>query len=156
MENLLHWRIYSTGESTPLENLLPQNVGSFTNYLQQSTEVAQWGTPSCSRPQPATDNGVRDGRSNCLVAPPEHLVHSINRHTINIERNAWITTGRLPSIHWYPWKIIFIFAMYSSHCNLNALIVFNIYKFSLIVFNIYKFALIVFNIYLFSLIVFNL
>ena len=28
------------------------------------TEVAQWGAPSCSRPQPATDNGVRDGRSN--------------------------------------------------------------------------------------------
>ena len=26
-----------------------------------------WGTPSCSRPQPATDNGVRDGRSNWLV-----------------------------------------------------------------------------------------
>ena len=29
-----------------------------------TTEVTQWGTPSCSRPQPATDNGIRDGRSN--------------------------------------------------------------------------------------------
>ena len=28
------------------------------------TEVTQWGAPSCSQPQPATDNGVRDGRSN--------------------------------------------------------------------------------------------
>ena len=28
------------------------------------TEVAQWGTPCCSRPQQATDNGVRDGRLN--------------------------------------------------------------------------------------------
>ena len=28
------------------------------------TEVTQWGTPSCSRPQPAANNGVRDGRSN--------------------------------------------------------------------------------------------
>ena len=34
------------------------------------TEGAQWGAPSCSQPQPATDNGVRDGRSNWLVAPP--------------------------------------------------------------------------------------
>ena len=38
-----------------------------TTYIK-STEVAngesQLGTPSCSRPQSATDNGVRDGRSN--------------------------------------------------------------------------------------------
>ena len=47
-----------------MENLVPQNVGSIINYLQYSTEVAKLGTPSCSRPQPATDNGVRDGRSN--------------------------------------------------------------------------------------------
>ena len=26
------------------------------------SEMTQWGTPSSSRPQPATDNGVRDGR----------------------------------------------------------------------------------------------
>ena len=76
----------SLARSFPVENLRRQNVGSSINYLQQSTEVAQWGTPSCSRPQPATDNGVRDGRSNLLVAPPpswvvstERLVHSINR-----------------------------------------------------------------------------
>ena len=50
--------------SLPVDNLLPQNVGSIINYLQQFTEVAQWGAPSCSRPQPAMDNGVRDGRSN--------------------------------------------------------------------------------------------
>ena len=47
------------------DNLLPQNVGSIINYLHYViTELAKWGTPSCSRPQPATDNGVRDGRSN--------------------------------------------------------------------------------------------
>ena len=36
------------------------------NYqlLSVIPEVAQWGAPSCSQPQPATDNGVRDGRSN--------------------------------------------------------------------------------------------
>ena len=54
----------SMARSPPVEYLLPQNVGSIINYLQISTEVAQWGTPSCSRPQPATVNGVRDGRSN--------------------------------------------------------------------------------------------
>ena len=60
----------SMARSLPVENLLPHNARSIINYLQKSTEVAQWGTPSCSRPQPATDNGVRDGRSNWLVAPP--------------------------------------------------------------------------------------
>ena len=42
--------------------ILPQR--SMINYLQKCTEAAQWGTPSCSQPLPATDNGVRDGRSN--------------------------------------------------------------------------------------------
>ena len=46
--------------SLPVENLLPQNAGSIINYLQEFTEVAQWGTPSCNRPQLATHNGVRD------------------------------------------------------------------------------------------------
>ena len=54
----------SMTRSLPVENLLPQNVESIINYFQQSTEVAKWGTPSGSRPQPATVNGVRDGRSN--------------------------------------------------------------------------------------------
>ena len=42
------------------------------NYqlLAVITEVAQWRIPTCSRPQPATYNGVSDGRSNCLVALP--------------------------------------------------------------------------------------
>ena len=47
--------------SLPVKNLLPQNVGSIINYLQKFTEVAQWGADSCSRPQPSTSNGVRDG-----------------------------------------------------------------------------------------------
>ena len=54
----------SMARSLPVENLLPQNVGSIINYLQKFTEVAQWRARSCSQPQPATDNGVRDGRSN--------------------------------------------------------------------------------------------
>ena len=50
--------------SLPVENLQPQNVGKIINYSQDLTEVAQCGTASCSRPQPATDNGVSDGWSN--------------------------------------------------------------------------------------------
>ena len=36
------------------------------NYqrLAVITEDAQWGTPSSSQPQPASNNSVRDGRSN--------------------------------------------------------------------------------------------
>ena len=69
-----------SGESTTTE--------CWVNYqlLAVITEVAQWGTPSCSRPQPATDNGARDGRSNQLVAPPPswavppelHILHCVN------------------------------------------------------------------------------
>ena len=55
--------------SLPVENLLPQNVGSIINYLQESNEVAHRAIPS-SRPQPATNNSVRDVSSTWLVAPP--------------------------------------------------------------------------------------
>ena len=53
-----------SGESTTTE------CGFNYQLLAVITEVAQWGAPSCSQPQPAKDNGVRDGRSNRLVAPP--------------------------------------------------------------------------------------
>ena len=46
------------GESTTTE------CGFNYQLLAVITEVAQWGAPSCSQPQSATDNGVRDGRSN--------------------------------------------------------------------------------------------
>ena len=47
-----------SGESTTTE------CGFNYELLAVITEVAQWGAPSCSQPQPAADNGVRDGRSN--------------------------------------------------------------------------------------------
>ena len=47
-----------SGESTTTE------CGVNYQLLAVITEAAQWGTPSCSQPQLATDNGVRDGRSN--------------------------------------------------------------------------------------------
>ena len=47
-----------SGESTTTE--------CEVNYQQLAviTELAELGTPGCCRPQPVTDNGVRDGRSN--------------------------------------------------------------------------------------------
>ena len=78
----------SMARSLPVENLLPQNVGSIINYLQYFTEVAQWGAPSCIRPQPATDNGVTDSRSNLTGRTPHptqgstpelHVLHSSMR-----------------------------------------------------------------------------
>ena len=47
-----------SGESTATE------CGFNYQLLAVITEVAQWGAPSCSQPRPATDNSVRDGRSN--------------------------------------------------------------------------------------------
>ena len=47
-----------SGESTTTE------CGFNYQLLAVITEVAQSGTPSCSQPQPATDNDVRDDRSN--------------------------------------------------------------------------------------------
>ena len=47
-----------SGESTTTER------GFNYQLLAVITEVTQLGAPSCSQPQSATDNGVRDGRSN--------------------------------------------------------------------------------------------
>ena len=71
-----------SGESTTTECVFNYQL------LAVITEVAQWGAPSCSQPQPATDNGVREGRSNWLVAPPTlhravlpelHVLHTAMR-----------------------------------------------------------------------------
>ena len=40
------------------------NRGTNHGDMSAFSKPAQWGTPSCSQPQPATDNGIRDGRSN--------------------------------------------------------------------------------------------
>ena len=69
-----------------MENRLPLNVGSIINYLQYSTKVAQWGTPSCSRSQPVTDNAVRVvDQIDCSHTPPAwavppelHVLHGVN------------------------------------------------------------------------------
>ena len=70
-EQTYYIKSYIIGKGRDFYGQEPRS-GDFTttecgvNYqlLAVITEVAKWGTPSCSRPQPAIDNGVRDGRSN--------------------------------------------------------------------------------------------
>ena len=52
------------GQEPPSGESITTESGFNYQLLAVITEVAQWGAPSCSQPQPATDNGVRDGRSN--------------------------------------------------------------------------------------------
>ena len=52
------------GQEPPSEESTTTGCGVNYQLLAVITEAAQWGTPSCSRPQPVTDNGVRDGKSN--------------------------------------------------------------------------------------------
>ena len=54
---VVHGQEPPSGESTTTE------CGFNYQLLAVITEVAQWGAPSCSQPQRATDN-VRDGKSN--------------------------------------------------------------------------------------------
>ena len=76
------------GQEPPSGESTPKECGFNYQQLAVITEVAQWGAPSCSQPQPATDNGVRDGRSNWLIAPPTlhravppelHVLHTAMR-----------------------------------------------------------------------------
>ena len=69
----------------PVKNLLPQFVGSISNYLQY-TEVGQWGALSCSRPQPATDNGVWNGTSSWLAVTSHPTLGSTTLHDANAGR----------------------------------------------------------------------
>ena len=57
------------GQESPSGESATTECGVNYQLLAVITEVAQWRTPSCSRRQPDTDNGVRDGRSDCLIAP---------------------------------------------------------------------------------------
>ena len=76
------------GQEPPSGEPTTTECGFNYQLLAVITEVAQWGAPSCSQPQPATDNGVRDSRSNWQVAPPTlhravppelHVLHTAMR-----------------------------------------------------------------------------
>ena len=67
-----HWRIY-------YDWMWGQLLTTCSNLVKQP------GTPSCSLPQKATDNGVRDDRSNWLVAPPPSLAEPTERYVHSIK-----------------------------------------------------------------------
>ena len=82
----------SMARSLPVENLLPQNVGSIINHLQKSTEATQCGTPSCSRPQPGATMASEtvdpidwSHPHPHWQYPHERLVHSINECSLSME-----------------------------------------------------------------------
>ena len=67
--------------SPPEENQLQLFVEQLSTTSSNDTEVAKLATPSSTRPHPAVDNGVRDGRPINWPLPPiplERLVHRIN------------------------------------------------------------------------------
>ena len=59
--------------------------GKLSTTCSNADEVSQWGAPSCSRPKPATNNGVKDGRSNWLAVIP-HPTQGSNPWTPRIAR----------------------------------------------------------------------
>ena len=55
-------------QEPPAEESVPPVLrGRLSTAFSNATEVSIKEIPSCSRPQPATYNDVRDGRSNLLV-----------------------------------------------------------------------------------------
>ena len=64
-----------TSPPPPEKNLLPLWEQLSTTF-NCATEVTHGTTPRCSNQLSATDNGVRDGKSNLLVViPPPFIVH---------------------------------------------------------------------------------
>ena len=64
--------------------------GQLSTTCRNDTEVAQLEAPCCSQPQPATDNGVRDGKSNWLLAVIPLPTHGSAPWT---QRNALCNAG---------------------------------------------------------------
>ena len=97
--------MYSLARSLKVENLLPLFVGSIINYLQKcnATEVAQWVAPSCSRTQSATENVVRDVRSNWLAVTPHPLEGSTACYKSRARLVAGVCTEHTTGgrcVHW--------------------------------------------------------
>ena len=79
------------GQEPPSEESTTTECEVNYQLLAVITEVVQWGAPSCSRPQLATDNGFRNGRFThpplSLAVLTERLVHSINRCSLSSTGN---------------------------------------------------------------------
>ena len=88
------------------------------NY--QLLAVIHWSSPigssySCSPPQPATDNDVRDGRSNWLVAPSTlHRAVPPEFHVLHTAMRAGLQITRLTALRWAA-------KVRPSGCQTNAL-----------------------------------
>ena len=52
--------------------------------LSVLSKVAKWSTPNCSRPQPAKDNGVRDGRQLHGRYSPSFTEHYLMNATYTV------------------------------------------------------------------------
>ena len=96
-----------SGESTTTE------CGVNYQLLAVITEVAQCGAPSCSQPQPATDNGVRDGRSNRSIRTPHPTQGSTQWAPRIAHCNAGCKSKHL--LHWVSREPM------TSECQTNAL-----------------------------------
>ena len=72
-----------------LENLPPSLLAKLSTTCSNATEVAWWGALVCRLPQPAIDNGVRDGRSNWLPLPP--TIHRAIPPELHLQAGPQIT-----------------------------------------------------------------
>ena len=83
--------------SSPAENLLPVSWGQLSSSCSNATEVAQLAAPSCSRPQPAADNGVREVDTiNCPLPPSLYraVPPKLNFHDANVRYKSRVhSTG---------------------------------------------------------------
>ena len=53
--------VHSIARILPVDNLYYHfSFGQLSTTCSNASEVAEWVAPSCSGPQPATDNGERD------------------------------------------------------------------------------------------------
>ena len=99
----------SLARRSQVEFLLPLFVGSIATTYRNSTDVAQWAAHSCRLPQPATHNGVRDGRSNWLDgtrsstiykrSPKGHMkmqIRATNQDCSNRDRSPGLLNTRPP------------------------------------------------------------
>ena len=98
------WRIYY---HFPVENLYYHcSWSQLSTTFSNAAWLVQWAAPSCSRPQPTTDNGVRVGRSNWLTVTPHPLQGGTARYK-NQEccqgiwsLDIWNTTSTSLIINW--------------------------------------------------------
>ena len=94
------------GQEPPCGESTTTDSGVNYQLLAVIIEVAQWGTPSCRRPQPATDNGARDGGSNWLVAPPTLMCSAPWAPRINRDSNSFYIAIMHTHMAIYRWKKI--------------------------------------------------